>query len=182
MVFGGVSSPETRCGAYLCCGWSWRAPGTKQPGADWHARENKHFSPSFPATGSFCAYCPASGYLSVPLFFKKKVSSKKKTIVMQLKINQPKLCPTLLHSIHTPTLPTPTLLTFTCTQVLWFLPCLTRSRASSVTTRPATTTYRFFYPHNPVYERRLDPSVSVFSLSLYRQPFIHILFRSHFTS
>jgi hypothetical protein len=42
------------------------------------------------------------------------------------------------HSIHTPTLPTPTLLTFTCTQVLWFLPCLTRSRVSGVTTRPVT--------------------------------------------
>ena len=42
------------------------------------------------------------------------------------------------YNIHTPTLPTPTLLTFTCTQVLWFLPCLTRTRASVVTTRPTT--------------------------------------------
>jgi len=44
----------------------------------------------------------------------------------------------LAHSIYTPTHPTPTLLTFTCTQVLWFLVCLTRSRASGVTTRSAT--------------------------------------------
>ena len=44
------------------------------------------------------------------------------------------------HNIHTPTLPTSTLLTFTftCTQVLWLLSCLTRSRDSGVTTRPAT--------------------------------------------
>ena len=42
------------------------------------------------------------------------------------------------HSIHTPTLSTPTLLTFTCTQVLRFLPRLTRSRTSGVTTRPDT--------------------------------------------
>ncbi len=45
---------------------------------------------------------------------------------------------TLAHSIHTPTPSTPTLLTFACTQVLWFLARLTRSRASDVTTRPAT--------------------------------------------
>ena len=31
------------------------------------------------------------------------------------------------HIIHTPNLPTTTLLTITCTQVLWFLTCLTRS-------------------------------------------------------
>ncbi len=43
---------------------------------------------------------------------------------------------TLAHSIHTPTPPTPTILTFTFTQVLWFLVCLTRSRVSDVTTRP----------------------------------------------
>jgi hypothetical protein len=43
---------------------------------------------------------------------------------------------THVHNIHTPTLPT--LLTFTCTQVLWFLSSLTRSRVSGVTTRPAT--------------------------------------------
>jgi hypothetical protein len=45
---------------------------------------------------------------------------------------------TLAHIIHTPIPPTPTFLTFTCTQVLWFLACLTRTRASGVTTRPAT--------------------------------------------
>ena len=37
-----------------------------------------------------------------------------------------------------PTLPTPTLLMFTYTQVLWFLPRLTRRRVSGVTTGPAT--------------------------------------------
>ena len=42
------------------------------------------------------------------------------------------------HIIDTPTLPTPTLLTFTCTQVLWFLARLTRTRSSGVTTRPDT--------------------------------------------
>ena len=45
------------------------------------------------------------------------------------------------HIIHIPTLPnlsTPTLLTFTYTQVLWFLVRLTRPRASGVTTRLAT--------------------------------------------
>ncbi len=44
-------------------------------------------------------------------------------------------------SIHTPTLPTSTLLTFTCTQVHWFLSRqtrLTRTRASGLTTRPDT--------------------------------------------
>ncbi len=40
------------------------------------------------------------------------------------------------HRIHTPILPTSTILTFTYTQVLWFLACLTRSRVSGVTTRP----------------------------------------------
>ncbi len=43
-----------------------------------------------------------------------------------------------VHIIQTPTLPTPTFLTFTFTQVRWFLSCLTRSRASGMTTRPAT--------------------------------------------
>jgi hypothetical protein len=42
---------------------------------------------------------------------------------------------TNLHRIQTPTLPTSTVLTFTYTQVLWFLSCLTRSRTSGVTTR-----------------------------------------------
>ena len=41
-----------------------------------------------------------------------------------------------LTSIQPPILPTPTLLTFTCTQVLWFLARLTRPRASGVNTRP----------------------------------------------
>jgi hypothetical protein len=45
---------------------------------------------------------------------------------------------THVHNIQTPTLPTPTLLKFTCTQVLWFLSCLTRPSVSGVTTRPAT--------------------------------------------
>jgi hypothetical protein len=43
---------------------------------------------------------------------------------------------THVHSIQTPTLPTPTLLT--CTQFLWFLSRLTRSRVSGVTNRPST--------------------------------------------
>ncbi len=43
-----------------------------------------------------------------------------------------------VHNIQTPTLPIPILLTFTCTQVLWFLSSLTRSRASDVTIRPDT--------------------------------------------
>jgi hypothetical protein len=43
---------------------------------------------------------------------------------------------THVHKIRTPTLPT--LLTFTYTQVLWFLSRLTRSRVSDVITRPDT--------------------------------------------
>ena len=39
-----------------------------------------------------------------------------------------------------------------------------------------------FCPHNPVYVRCFDPSVLVFSLSLYRHPSLCILFSSHFTS
>ena len=50
-------------------------------------------------------------------------------------------------------------------------PCTTRVKRSIV-----------FYPHNPVYVSRLDPSVLAFSLSLYRHPSICILFSSRFTS
>jgi hypothetical protein len=67
------------------------------------------------------------------------------------------------HNIHTPTLPTPTILTFTCTQVLWFLPCLPRTRASGVTTRPDTSPTiisRLFLPSQP------DTHLYVFSLTL----------------
>ncbi len=39
---------------------------------------------------------------------------------------------TYVHNIHTPTLPTSTLLTITCTQVLWFIASLTRYRVSCV--------------------------------------------------
>ena len=39
---------------------------------------------------------------------------------------------------YTYTLRTTTLLTFTCTQVLWFLVSLTSPRVSGVSTRPAT--------------------------------------------
>jgi hypothetical protein len=46
---------------------------------------------------------------------------------------------TNVHSIQSHTLPTPTLLTFMCTQVLWCLPCLTRSRPSGVTMTPNTS-------------------------------------------
>jgi hypothetical protein len=55
---------------------------------------------------------------------------------------------THVHNIQTPILPTPTLLTFTCTQVLWFLSSLTRSRTSGVTTRPATS-LTIFLPAQP---------------------------------
>ena len=46
------------------------------------------------------------------------------------------------------------------------------------------TLFLFFkpYPRNPVYARRLDPSVLTISLSLHRNPFICILFNSLFTS
>ncbi len=74
-----------------------------------------------------------------------------------------------VHIIQNPTLPTPTLLTFTCSQVFWFLSRLTKSRVSSVTTRPVTSlTIISTCPLNPVCVRSLDPSVLVFSLSLYR--------------
>jgi hypothetical protein len=42
--------------------------------------------------------------------------------------------------------------------------------------------YYHFYPHNPVYVRRLGPSILEFSLSLHRHPSICILFSSRFTS
>jgi hypothetical protein len=42
------------------------------------------------------------------------------------------------HNIQSHTLPTPTFLTFTCTQVLWCLPWLVRPRFSDVTMRPDT--------------------------------------------
>jgi hypothetical protein len=76
-----------------------------------------------------------------------------------------------------------TFLTFTCTQVLWFLSRLTSPRVSGMTNIP-TTRITIISTHtcNPVYVRSLDPSVLMFSLSLYRQPFIYILFRSDFTS
>ncbi len=45
---------------------------------------------------------------------------------------------TNLHRIQTPTIPTPTFLTFTYTQVLWFLSSLTRPRTSGVPTTPTT--------------------------------------------
>ena len=35
-------------------------------------------------------------------------------------------------------------------------------------------------PHNPVYARRLDPSVLAFGLSLHRRPYVCILSSSHF--
>ncbi len=42
------------------------------------------------------------------------------------------------HIIQSHNLPTPTLLTFMCTQILWCLTCLVRSRSSVVTMRPDT--------------------------------------------
>ena len=85
-----------------------------------------------------------------------------------------------IHTGYTPpprgALPTPTI---TYAQVLWFLPRLTLTRypASWVTTTSLTVCFT-----NPVYTRRLDPSVLVFRLSLYRHPSTCILFTSHFTS
>jgi hypothetical protein len=70
---------------------------------------------------------------------------------------------------------TPTLLTFTCTRVLWFLSRLTRPRTSETLYK----THYYFDPRNPVYGRRLDPSVLAFSLSLYRHSFIYILFSTN---
>jgi hypothetical protein len=84
----------------------------------------------------------------------------------------PSVCP-----VEFPYLPVPTLLTITCTQVLWFLPrwpvsCLLLSD------------HCMFYPHNQVYVSlgRLDPSVFEFSNSLYRHPSMCILCSSRFTS
>ena len=82
------------------------------------------------------------------------------------------------HNIHTLTLPTPTLLGESSRsrtlRSFGFksLARLTRSRASGVTTRPATRLTVFFYPRNSVCVRRLDPSVLTFSLSLYRHQII----------
>jgi hypothetical protein len=45
----------------------------------------------------------------------------------------------MLNQVHSTQTPTPTLLTFTCTQFLWFRSCLTRPRVSDVTTRPAAS-------------------------------------------
>jgi hypothetical protein len=66
-----------------------------------------------------------------------------------------------MYRIQSHTLPTSTFLTFTCTQVLRCLSRLTWTRDSGVT---------------------IDPSVLVFSLSLYRHPFTCILCRSRFPS
>jgi hypothetical protein len=92
--------------------------------------------------------------------------------------------PSLYYSFtHTHnTLPTPTLLTITCTQVLWFLERLTRPTVSYwVTTKTSLTVC---LPVTNSTQRMWDvlhPSVSAFSLPLYRHPFIYTLFSSHFT-
>ncbi len=71
------------------------------------------------------------------------------------------------------TLPTPTLLTITCTQVLWFLQCLVRTTVSySVTTRTRLWTRLYVYTWNQVNPTRSRSPVSVFGLSLYRNPSI----------
>ncbi len=54
-----------------------------------------------------------------------------------------------VHIVQTPTLPTPMFFTFTCTQVLWFLSRLTRSRVSRVTTRPVIR-FNLFLPTQPI--------------------------------
>jgi hypothetical protein len=82
------------------------------------------------------------------------------------------------------TLSTPTLLTITCTQVLWFLERLTRPVVSCCVT---TTRLTVCLPARrgvldpSVMRGVLDPSVSALSLSLYQHPFIYTLFSSRFT-
>jgi len=88
---------------------------------------------------------------------------------------------TYAHIIQSYTLLTTTILTFMCTQVLWCLVCLVRSRVSGVIMDPDIRITYSFYPRNPVYVRSLDPSVLVISLSLHRHPFVCMLFSSRFT-
>jgi hypothetical protein len=78
------------------------------------------------------------------------------------------------------TLPTPTFLTITCTQVLWFIECLTWTTVSYWVT--TSTSLTVCLPVQPsVCEIVLGPPVSAFSLSLYRHPFLYTLFNSRFT-
>ena len=58
----------------------------------------------------------------------------------------------------------------------------TRCRAILKQKEKYTSNYYYSYPRNPVYARRLDPSVLAFSLSLYQNPSICILFSSRYTS
>jgi hypothetical protein len=77
------------------------------------------------------------------------------------------------------TFPTPTLITISCTQVLWCLERLTRPTVSCCeTTRTRLT---ICLPTQPSVRDFLDPPVSAFSLSLYRHPFLYTLFSSRFT-
>jgi hypothetical protein len=66
----------------------------------------------------------------------------------------PSLCSSLTHA-HS-TLPTPTLITITWTQVLWFLECLTRTAVSFCET--TRTSLLYVYPRNPVCARRFRSS------------------------
>jgi hypothetical protein len=88
-------------------------------------------------------------------------------------LNEMKVLKTVIVEFKTGThpmpLPTPTLLTIRCTQVPWFFGIIGLVLLSVL-------------PPNPVYVRRLDFSVLVFSLSSHRRPSICNLFTSHFTS
>jgi hypothetical protein len=77
---------------------------------------------------------------------------------------------THVHSIQSHTLPTSTLLNFTCTQVPWCLACLTRPRASGVTMTPNTGRTIF----------STESSALVFSLSSHRQSYTGLIFSSRF--
>jgi hypothetical protein len=84
------------------------------------------------------------------------------------------------HSMHTPNLPTSTLLTIICTQVPWFLASLTRPGVSfCVVTTRIRLTLCFTRATQCM---RGDPSVLAFGLSSHRHPSICILFRFHFIS
>ena len=95
--------------------------------------------------------------------------------------HQPAPSPSLSYSItHThSTLPTSTLITITCPQVLWFLDRLTRTTVSCCDT--TRTRFGICLPTQHCVRRVLDPPVSTFSLSLYRHPFLYTLFNSRFT-
>ncbi len=94
-------------------------------------------------------------------------------VIVLTSLHPPRPCTTRSHNVHR-TLPTPTLLTITWTQVLWFLESLTRPTVTCcVTTRTRLTVC---LPVQPQCIRGvLDPPVSGFSLSLYRHPILRMI-------